>query len=73
MRNEKISAEKQYENQLNEMGCKLAHSLGMKIDCEHSDRWRTSFGTKTGLGLIRTLKHLIEEIERGNNPFDSKA
>lgn len=57
------------ESQLNSIGDKLADALNMKKeqsrDSEGRIRWVTDFGTKTGVGLIRTLTYIMEETNAG--------
>lgn len=54
------------EAELNELGNVLARGLGMRKDFEHFDRWRTVWGTKTGLGLIRMLDNMLNGIKMGD-------
>lgn len=41
----------------------FAKLLKMKKNKEHKDRWDTAWGTKTSLGLYRTIKRLVEDAE----------
>lgn len=41
----------------------FAKLLKMKKNKEHKDRWDTAWGTKTNLGLYRTIKRLVEDAE----------
>lgn len=43
------------------VGKYLAHHLGLRIDPENPDRWRTGWGTKTNAGLARTILSAIEK------------
>jgi hypothetical protein len=55
------------EKYLSEQGEKLAQILGLKRDREHKDRYVTSWGNKTALGLSRqimTFAHLLENGEK---------
>ncbi len=49
------------EQQEAERGALLAHVLKLRKDSEHKDRWQTTWGTKTDLGLFRTVKRIVEE------------
>jgi hypothetical protein len=42
------------------VGKYLAFHLGLRPDPEHSDRWRTGWGTKTNAGLARTILRMLE-------------
>ena len=42
-------------------GQMIAEALNLRKCFEHADRWRTDWGTKTSLGLFRTLKRMIDE------------
>ena len=57
------------ENKLNASGDRMAELLCMKreeqLDTQGRIRWETTEGSKTGLGLIRTLTHFITlEVHR---------
>ena len=57
------------ENKVNDAGNRMAVLLGMKreeqLDTQGRIRWETTEGSKTGLGLIRTLTHFITlEVHR---------
>ncbi len=57
------------ENTLNTIGDNLAGVLGMRREKELSAgriRWKTIWGTKTGLGLLRTLSSNLLDIEFGS-------
>ncbi len=43
------------EEQMTEIGGQLASDLSLKRDREHKDRFVTAWGTKTALGLYRTI------------------
>jgi hypothetical protein len=53
--------EKQRDEKYAELGLELAQILGLRRDCDHEDRWRTGWGTKTNLGLFRTVERFIQE------------
>lgn len=53
------------EEQLQQIGKQLAMALYLKQAKGYKDRWVTEWGTKTGLGLIRTLDRCIQEIKKG--------
>lgn len=44
----------------NRIGAMLAEVLNCKRDKEHKDRWRTDWGTKTNVGLARTILSALE-------------
>ncbi len=58
---------KEMENELNTFGDELATNLGMKVDTDCSPdsqgrtRWKTSFGNKTGMGLLFTIQTMVAE------------
>ena len=41
-------------------GQMLADALKLKKDPDYKDRYETAWGTKTALGLFRTIKDIIE-------------
>jgi len=41
----------------------LAHVLKLRRDVEYSDRWQTEWGTKTALGLFRSVERIIRDGE----------
>lgn len=43
-------------------GRKLAFRLQLRRDPEHKDRWLTEWGTKTDLGLWRTVTRMVDEL-----------
>ncbi len=49
------------ELEMNEAGNKLARILHLKRDTEHRDRWKTEWGTKTGLGLFLTVARFMDD------------
>ena len=53
------------ENRLNKVGDTLAALLKMKrepaLDSQGRIRWITDWGTKTGVGLIRSLENFLGE------------
>lgn len=62
--------EKLSETELNAAGDKLAEILGLKKARQQNSQqrtlWQTTIGTKTGVGLLRTLDSLIKDIEAGD-------
>lgn len=48
------------DEQMSQYGNALAVALDLKRCQEHSDRWKTAWGTKTGKGLYLTLQRMIE-------------
>ena len=47
------------------IGARLADVLQLRRDREHKDRWQTTAGNKTDLGIYRTIVAIIlEEIEK---------
>jgi hypothetical protein len=54
------------EDELNEKGNELARILGMKRERKQVSnriRWKTDWGSKTGLGLLRTIKANLPEMD----------
>jgi hypothetical protein len=49
------------EAQEAERGALIAEVLQLRRNPREQDRWSTTWGTKTDLGLFRTVKRLIEE------------
>lgn len=49
------------EDQENRAGALLAEALYLERDEEHPDRWKTAWGTKTNVGLVRTILAQIEQ------------
>lgn len=54
------------EAKLNAVGDKLAEALNIPRDCENGvfdsqgrKRWAVAGGNKTGIGLLRTIEHLV--------------
>ena len=59
----------QEENNLNEVGDKMATMLKMRrktgLDTQGRIRWITEWGTKTGIGLLRTVEDFVsQEVQR---------
>lgn len=55
------------------IGAMFATALNLKRDREHRDRWQTDWGTKTNIGLARTIAAMLEtEGERFLNPKKGK-
>ena len=48
----------------NQIGAVLAEVLRMQRDPEHYDRWITTIGTKTNIGLARTIRRIMTEGEQ---------
>lgn len=44
-------------------GAEIALALDLERDEKHPDRWVTGWGTKTNLGLFRTIKEQILQAE----------
>ena len=55
------------EDQEREVGEVIAQALYLKKDRIYPDRYKTDWGTKTALGLFRTLRHIIEAETKGKN------
>lgn len=49
------------EEQEREAGAELARVLKLRRDTDHKDRWQTTHGTKTDLGLWRTIAGIVDE------------
>lgn len=49
--------------QKSEQGKQWADILMLKKSPEHNDRYLTSWGDKTALGIYLTIKRLVEEAE----------
>ena len=47
------------------IGAMFAEVLNCKRDKEHKDRWRTDWGTKTDIGLARTILSALETEGEG--------
>ena len=45
------------------IGDDIARALHLRRDPDHDDRWQTDWGTKTSLGLYRTLKAMLEKAD----------
>ncbi len=61
------------EQQLNDIGDRLAATLKLRPAPAGTDgrkRYDTTWGSKTGLGLIRTLETTLEQIKAGEAPHD---
>lgn len=55
------------------IGAMFAVALNLKRDREHRDRWQTDWGTKTNIGLARTIVAALEtEGERFLKPKKGK-
>lgn len=44
------------------IGATIAEVLHCKRDREHRDRWQTDWGTKTNIGLARTVLSHLENV-----------
>ena len=44
----------------NQIGLSIAETLNCKRSKEHKDRWITNWGTKTNIGLARTILSSFE-------------
>lgn len=75
--NEGPTVETKYtEEQLNAMGDQLAKVLKLRWAPPGSDgraRYDTEWGSKTGVGLIRTLDTMLGKIKSGDAPHDISA
>lgn len=47
------------------IGKKIATMLCMNLDRDHHGRYRTTWGSKTPVGIFETIKRLGEEMEAG--------
>jgi hypothetical protein len=54
-------------------GEEIARVLQLRRSTEHPDRWNTTHGTKTSLGLARTLRGLLGEEGEYLNPHKAKS
>jgi hypothetical protein len=56
------------DNELNAHGDKLAQVLNLKrlhIDANGRQRWQTDWGSKTGLGLMLSIKRVARSMDEG--------
>lgn len=53
------------EAQEADFGLRIATILKLRRDHEHKDRWQTTWGTKTNLGLFRSFVRIVDEIQTG--------
>ena len=54
------------EKQEIDAGLAIARILQLRRDPDHpATRWQTTWGTKTNLGLFRTVARLIDEAREG--------
>lgn len=60
MEGELLTDKERTEQEQAALGRRFAKTFGMRRDKEHPDRWRTSEGTKTDLGLYRTVKRMLD-------------
>lgn len=49
------------------MGANVARILQLRRDREHRDRFQTTWGSKTALGIFHTVMRIAEEINAGPN------
>lgn len=49
------------DDQKTAIGLKWAKILQLRKDREHNDRFLTTWGSKTPLGIYHTIKHLVNE------------
>lgn len=57
---------KQYTiEEQNKIGKEIAHLLCMKKDRQNKDRYQTTWGNKTAIGLFSTILRLAEDINEG--------
>lgn len=49
------------ENRDEQTGLEIAKILCLQRDDDHKDRFVTEFGSKTAIGIFRTVKRIIEE------------
>ncbi len=61
------------DDELNEIGRLIANCFGAKRDPEHSDRFQTAIGTKTGKGIVLTLATVFDILRDGGTVNDIKA
>lgn len=47
-----------------QLGSNLASILRLRRDPEYRDRWQTSHGSKSNLGLARTIVAILEEASK---------
>lgn len=45
----------------------IAEALHLRRDQEHKDRWRTTWGSKTSLGLYLTLRETVRRAENNDD------
>jgi len=48
-----------------ERGEEIARVLMLKRDPEHKDRWQTTHGSKTSIGLARTMQGILSDAYKG--------
>lgn len=56
------------EDEMARRGALLAEVLHLERDDAHKDRWQTEWGTKTALGLFRTVERIMEDGKRPSAP-----
>jgi cytochrome c peroxidase len=49
------------DKEMNAIGDEIAEILCMRRDPNYRDRWKTTWGNKTGLGLIHTLQRILKD------------
>lgn len=53
------------EHDYDKLGQKIADELGLKHSREFPDRYNLRSGTKTNIGLAKTIFRLIEDTNKG--------
>ena len=53
------------EDQERKAGEALVKIFQMRPDLEHLDRVRTTWGTKTSIGVFRTIRRIVKQAEAG--------
>jgi hypothetical protein len=56
-----------------EIGVQLSTGLKLRKDPEYKDRWLTTWGTKTDLGLYRTIAEIIIRTLEKNEKENPKS
>lgn len=47
------------ETQARQVGGSIAEILKLRRDSEHRDRWQTTWGTKTNIGVFRVVERIL--------------
>lgn len=53
----------QEEIKLAKFGEEVAEMLMLRKDKEHQDRWQTTWGSKTNVGLARCIIRVVEDFQ----------